>query len=69
MQSAAKNGVDEEFENLTLTEKLGRHQSDKFQQLKQNLIEEGKLYEDPDFPADGELKAIPFLSTCLKMAL
>ena len=50
---ADKIGVDEE--NLTQIEKLGRHQCDKFEQLKRKLIKEGKRYEDPDFPAEGKL--------------
>ena len=56
---AEKIGVDKESENLTLTEKLGRRQCEKFEELKRKLIEEkertGKLYEDPKFPADGKL--------------
>ena len=40
---------------LTLTEKLGRAKNDEFEKLKQRLIDRGKLYEDPYFPANGEL--------------
>ena len=40
--------------SLTITEKLGRAKNDEFDKLKQRLIDRGKLYEDPYFPANGE---------------
>ena len=58
LQTAKDYGVDARFENLTLTEKLGRHQYDKFEQLKQKLIREGKVFEDRDFPAEGKLNSL-----------
>ena len=39
---------------LTLTEKLGRSKNDEFDRLKRRLVQSGKLYEDPYFPANGK---------------
>ena len=36
------------------TMEVGRVKNDKFEKLKQGLIDRGELYEDPDFPANGE---------------
>ena len=40
--------------SLTLTEKLGRAKTQKFEKLKEGLILRGKLFEDPYFPANGK---------------
>lgn len=39
--------------SLTLTEKLGRAKTQKFEKLKEGLILRGKLFEDPYFPANA----------------
>ena len=51
--------------SLTLTEKLGRAKSDEFEKLKQRLIDRGKLYEDPHFPANGEWNGLGAKNTSL----
>ena len=37
----------------TLAERVGRAKTDEFDNLKRKIIAGGKLFEDPDFPADG----------------
>ena len=38
----------------TLAERVGRAKTDEFDNLKRKIIAGGKLFEDPDFPADGK---------------